>query len=368
MFLAQSASLALGRLCESLVVRSPEPGARLVRVLRVGRLDGRPEPTPGTLYGAGLDARRFADLSSIDTAPVTPTEAFFVRTTAPPALDAAAPIVIRGGSRASLTPDALRQSSHDQGVHLIECAGNTDPANFGLMSVARWNGVPLMDVLADAGLDRAPAIAVTGADPDGPTRSSVAGASWILTRDQIERTGAFLATGMNGGPLPANHGHPVRLTVPGWYGCASIKWVTRIEAVGEDAPLTSQMREFASRTHQQGLPALAREYDPPVIDVAATPIRVEHWDGPTGSHFRVVGIVWGGPVPARSLEVRFSHREPFVPVTDYQRPQTTATWSVWSHVWRPREPGRYQIVLRADSSVRTRRLDAFFYLREVELP
>ena len=49
-------------------------------------------------------------------------------------------------------------------------------------------------------------------------------------------------------------------------------------------------------------------------------------------------------------------------------PASTLTWSLWSHVWQPAEPGRYQIVLRVnDPSIRTRRLDIFFYVREIEI-
>jgi hypothetical protein len=49
-------------------------------------------------------------------------------------------------------------------------------------------------------------------------------------------------------------------------------------------------------------------------------------------------------------------------------PASTLTWSLWSHVWRPAAPGRYQIVLRVDDpKIRTRRLDIFFYVREIQI-
>jgi DMSO/TMAO reductase YedYZ molybdopterin-dependent catalytic subunit len=255
------------------------------------------------------------------------------------------------------------------GTHLIECAGNTDPANFGLMSAARWSGVPIGAVL-----DLTPSrpgswrIRVVGVDGSSPSRSSVAGASWIFQREELERSGAFLATTMNGAPLPRDHGFPVRLVVPGWYGCASIKWVARIELVRDDEPATSQMQEFASRTHQNGVPALARDYAPPLVDVAATAVRVEQWMKEGQPFYRVVGVVWGGPIAARALQIRFKYTEPFSPVQRYQTPSSTTTWSLWSHTWRPATQGRYQIVVRAgDPAIRTRRLDAYFYTREVEV-
>src|SRR5204862_7518096 len=104
---------------------------------------------------------------------------------------------------------------------------------------------------------------------------------------------ALLATGMNGAPLPPDHGFPVRLIVPGWYGCACIKWIDRIDLVAADAPATTQMREFARRTHQNGEPALAREFTPAVIDQAAMPVRVEKWLADGRIAYRVIGVMWG---------------------------------------------------------------------------
>ncbi len=101
-------------------------------------------------------------------------------------------------------------------------------------------------------LRKATRVLVSGFDDHSqPSRSSVAGASWIFTFEQLEAAGAFLATEMNGKPLSPDHGFPVRLVVPRWYGCACIKWVNEILLVDEEAPVTSQMREFAGRGHAQ---------------------------------------------------------------------------------------------------------------------
>src|SRR5207249_10645056 len=152
--------------------------------------------------------------------------------------------------------------------------------------------------------------------------------------------------------------------VPGWYGCACIKWVDRIDLVADDAPATAQMKEFARRTHQTGEPALVRDFTPAVIDVAAMPVRVEKWIVSGRPLYRVVGVMWGGSKPTDALQIRFRPDEPFVPVTDCPKPATTRTWSLWSHIWRPAMPRRYQIVLRVnDPTIRTRRLDVFFYTR-----
>ncbi|HLZ91139.1 MAG TPA: molybdopterin-dependent oxidoreductase, partial [Candidatus Acidoferrum sp.] len=230
-----------------------------------------------TLLGAGLDARLYTNLSSLspDAAqqPIAiPTEHFYIRTGVSPLLKPGELTAIRlsehgANASQSLSVTSLQKLAHPMGLHLLECAGNTREASFGLISVAEWTGVPLLDILDHLGLKSGTFVLVSGFDQyDSPSATSQPGASWIFSREQIRASGAFLAIGMNGRALPPDHGAPVRLVVPGWYGCTCIKWVNEIRLVSEVAQPTSQMREFAQRTHQQGSPTLARDYQPATID------------------------------------------------------------------------------------------------------
>jgi hypothetical protein len=98
------------------------------------------------------------------------------------------------------------------------------------------------------------------------------------------------------------------------------------------------------------------------------PIRVEKWIVGGRVEYRISGIIWGGATPTNALQIRFKASEPWVKVDDCPLPESTLTWSLWSHTWRPTAPGRYQIVLRVnDSSIRTRRLGLFFYVREIQI-
>jgi DMSO/TMAO reductase YedYZ molybdopterin-dependent catalytic subunit len=345
----------------------------LVRLLPLGRFDRRPVPPLDTLLGTGLDARQFTDLSKLseDTL-VVPNARFFIRTSAGPQV-VREPWSLQIGGRVKvptvLQLDALRSLAKPSGTHLIECSGNTDPANFGLISAANWTGVPLGAVFDRLQLlSGSWRVKVTGVDHSGPARSSIAGAAWVFTREDLEQSGAFLATEMNGVALPPDHGFPLRLVVPGWYGCTCIKWVSQIDLVADDEPATSQMKEFAARTQQQGVPDLARDYLPAVIDLAATPVRVEQWISNGRLTYRVVGIMWGGSKPTDQLAIRFKDSQPFVRVSHCPLPTSTRTWTLWSHLWLPESPGRYQIVLRStDPAIRARRLDLFAYTREVEV-
>lgn len=340
----------------------------------------RPGQTPfGRLVGGtGLDARQFTDLSALQPDRlITPASEVFVRTTEPPQLrDRRGPWVIRVTRRppeaaSQITDRAIASAARPMGVHLIECAGNTDPLNFGLMSAAAWDGVPLREILAQAGgrpRTAGDGLLVRGVDQTLAGWRSQPGASWVIPFSDSALDRAFLAVRMNGAPLSADHGAPVRLVVPGWYGCAWIKWVDALEVVGPDAPATSQMLEFAGRTHQDGRPALARDFEAPSIDLAATPIRVEKRRVAGRLRYRVVGIVWGGDTPVTELRIRFGAGDAFRSVALCPAPGDTRTWSLWEYWWDPERPDTYDIALAAATpGVRTRRLDLSWYLRRVRV-
>jgi DMSO/TMAO reductase YedYZ molybdopterin-dependent catalytic subunit len=353
---------------------------RLVGVVPLGNPGGAAPPPFGRLLGEGLDARLFTDLSIVAPraphlaplasadAPRTSTEQFFVRTAAPKTLPAAWTLKVGGQVQAprELTSRDLDPLVTASGRYLLECSGNSDPGNFGLISTADWEGVPLAAILDRVKPSAASyRILVSGVDDEtAVSRTSVPGASWIFSRDDLQR--ALLATRMNGVPLPRDHGLPVRLLVPGWYGCSCIKWIDRIELVADNTPATTQMREFAARTHQNPEARIARDFIPAVIDTAAMPVRVEKWIAGGRVEYRIAGIIWGGSTPTNALSIRFKTGQPWVRVNDCPLPASTLTWSLWSHTWRPVAPGRYQIVLKIDDpTIRTRRLDLFFYVREV---
>lgn len=326
----------------------------------------------GRLFGSGLDARLSTDLSRlVPGAMITPNEQFYVRTAMPDeARSVAAWTIALGGliyEPRVVQIATLRQRARPMGACLLECSGNGDPDNFGLMSTAEWQGIPLLDLLDRQRRPGATHLRVTGVDdPVSRSRTSLPGASWVFSLDDVQD--AFLATGMNGQALPADHGAPVRLVVPGWYGCACIKWVNRLELVDEHTPATPHMLEFAGRTHQPAGVTQARDFMAARIEHAAIPVRIEKWSDDGRIIYKVVGILWGGRKPVNQLAIRFQAGEPFVAVDDCPLPESTKTWSLWSHTWRPAMGGRYEIALRiTDRSVPTRRLDAGFYRRFVEI-
>jgi DMSO/TMAO reductase YedYZ molybdopterin-dependent catalytic subunit len=324
--------------------------------------------------GAALDGRLYTNLLELTGAnQITATERFYLRTRASKLLPDAKSWNIRidGLLRkpSGISIETLNKAVRPMGIHLMECAGNSGFARFGMISAAEWRGVPVADVLENAETKtQATHVFISGFDEyETKSASSVAGASWIFSREELKAVGAFLATEMNGQALTPDHGAPVRLVVPGWYGCTCIKWVDEISLVDGKAEATSQMKEYASRTQQNGIPEQASEYQPAFIEQAAMPIRVEKWLVAGKIKYRVVGIAWGGSRPVKALEIRFNPDEDYVRVDQFEQVHNDP-WTLWSHVWSPSAPGAYSIRLAVrEPQVRARRLDSGYYVRTVDI-
>jgi len=322
----------------------------------------------------GHDARLYTDLRELDEDKVlNDVDEFYIRTEHPDLLTSTDnwTLAVRGlvDEEVDLALDDLMDLVQDMGPILMECSGNGAGGSMGLLSACEWSGIPFSDVLARVSPTAdATGVLVSGFDARTQVSThSTPGASWIFTFDDLADAGAFLATHMNGEPLVPDHGFPVRLMVPGWFGCSEIKWVDEIRFVDDDEPATPQMQEFASRTHQSGIPALARDFVPAVIDTAAMPTRVEKWDLDGEIVYRVVGIVWGGDVNEPPISIQWGDGE-WQEVTLCPMRDSARTWGLWWATWRPTQTGFYSLNCRCDDpAIRTRRLQVSYlrYERDV---
>jgi DMSO/TMAO reductase YedYZ molybdopterin-dependent catalytic subunit len=146
-------------------------------------------------------------------------------------------------SALSLSLDDIRSRTARTLPVTMECAGNgrarleprplSQPWLVEAIGTAEWTGTPLKGVLDEAGLDADTVeLVFTGADRgvQGEVEHDYARS---LPLGEAIRPEVLLAYEMNGQPLEPQHGFPLRLLVPGWYGMTSVKWLTRIDAVTE---------------------------------------------------------------------------------------------------------------------------------------
>lgn len=156
---------------------------------------------------------------------------------------------------------AVLQCSGNRRSDMTRNAGKTTGLQWGVgaISNAQWEGVRLMDVLADAGLRVADARTHTALDPkqdedeDLPdpnthhvqfTGMETYGSSISLAAALDPRNDVLLAFGMNGEPLPRDHGFPLRAVVPGQVAARSVKWLNRIVISDEESPSQYQRRDY----------------------------------------------------------------------------------------------------------------------------
>lgn len=207
-------------------------------------------------------------------------------------------------------------------VTTLTCVSN--PVGGKLISTGVWTGYRVADLLAAAGV-HADADMVLSTSIDGFTAGTPVQA---LT----DGRDALLAVGLNGQPLPIEHGYPARLVVPGLYGYVSAtKWVVDME-------LTRFDRAQAYWTRQGWAPRV--------------PIKTEsRIDVPKGGQKVPMGpVVFGGVAWAqnrgvRAVEVRIDDGgwQPAQQGASY----SNATWRLWSFPWQARSPGRHTITVRA---------------------
>lgn len=189
---------------------------------------------------------------------------------------------------------------------------------------ARWLGVPLKDVLDKAGIDATSADQILSTDVDGMTISTPLGVA-------LDGRDAMLAIGMNGGPLPREHGFPVRMVVPGLYGFVSAcKWITRMTLTTYDA----QQAYWTDRDWAIDAPIkISSRIDTPkaLSDTQAGTVVVG-------------GIAWAQHVGIEKVEVRIDG-EAWQPAR--LGPQVNDDyWRQWFFEWDA-EPGQHFVSCRA---------------------
>jgi DMSO/TMAO reductase YedYZ molybdopterin-dependent catalytic subunit len=244
--------------------------------------------------------------------PVTPTARFYRRSHfGVPLLDEAAWRLEVGGlvdRSLSLSLHQLTQLPAETVVITLECAGNDRarlrPATPGVqwgpgaVSAAEWTGPRLEDVLRRAGIQPgAREVIFAGADR-GPVEGSSRAVRFersLPVADALE-SGALLAYAMNGRPLPARHGYPLRLVVPGWYGVASVKWLTDIRVVQEPFRGFFQAQRYVF--DQNGLREPVR-----LQRVRALITRPGTGQALAGGAVLVRGVAWSGAAPIARVEV-----------------------------------------------------------------
>lgn len=258
--------------------------------------------------------------------PITPNEQFYVvsKNLIDPVVDVAAYRLTVGGLVATpltLSIDDLRAMPATDQVQTLACISNEVGGH--LISTAAWRGVRLRDVLERAA-PAASSVELKLTSEDGYTES--------IPVEMAADDRVLLAYDMNAEPLPARHGSPLRLLLPGVYGMKGPKWLTRIEAI--DAPYDGYW-EQRGWTKKAYLKTMSR------ID---TPASAGSYAA--GRSFTLSGIAFASFRGITKVELRIGSEDRWVEAT-LDPPFADGAWRFWRYEWTPDRAGSYPVAVRA---------------------
>ena len=283
---------------------------------------------------------------------LTPIDRFFVRNHAPtPRVDPATwrlRVEGPGVKRAlELGYDDITRLPGVSVVRALECAGNGrvffeekqdrevpgTPWRLGAIGVAKWTGVRLREILERACLEKtARWVMVEGLDEVRMRRPLPL---WkVLEEDTV------LATGMNGQPLPPDHGFPARAIVPGWAAVASVKWVGRL--LVSDEPLYSPWNT-AKYVMTGGKWGSRRE--PICAQVPKSALELPWPATLRRGRQTITGRSWSGSAAIARVEYALDGDTQWRPAR-FVGPNLPGAWARWRFAWNAR-PGRHELRVKA---------------------
>ncbi|HVC26891.1 MAG TPA: sulfite oxidase [Nitrososphaerales archaeon] len=296
------------------------------------------------------------------TEPITPTRLFYVRSHFDvPQIDGETWQLTVGGEverQVHLSLKELKRLPKRTAGITMECAGNArtrmvpipkgTPFAYGAVGTARFTGTPL-SLLLDQATPRSESdeVLFVGADKGEVEPGRVEPFARSLPLDVARKCGALLVWAMNGEALLPEHGFPLRLVVPGWYGVASVKWLTEISILRTPFEGYFQREQYVYAGERgggapEGAPVTLMRvravigHPPDGMSVAIGPVEI-------------AGTAWSGFGLISKVEVSVDNGR------SWARAGLRTTLSPhvatpWRFTWHPQSPGRYALMVRAVDS------------------
>jgi DMSO/TMAO reductase YedYZ molybdopterin-dependent catalytic subunit len=331
-------------------IRTPKAMARREFLLGAAAVSGlaskylRALPNSSAIIPPVRPAVDTAGSSEMLPSLVTPNTDFFIRNhfTAPVISEENWNLEISG---AVTTPLKLSYSDLLLGSSIrrpltLECAGNR--AEGRGVSTAVWSGVPLTELLKQAGLQPgATTVILHGAD-SGVAEGLPPGTHYAraIPIEKATDPTTLLAYEMNGVPLPPEHGFPLRALVAGWYGMDSVKWLTRVEVSQEPFQGYFQKQSYVATTSKGDRRPITG------MRVNSRFVRPLENEGIRGKSYRIEGVAWAGDRKISKVELRFASDGAWQPAV-LPASQVPMVWTSWTYEWNVPRAGQYTIEVRA---------------------
>jgi len=330
-----------------------------VPALAQGEVDVPFTDIPATFNPAPANgARRMLDLRKID-GNITPNDQFFfIQHYNKPEIDLATYKLKFTGLVTKPTELSLPDLQGMRSVDLVngyECSGNSGGAIQGLSSNGRFTGVRLRDVLRRVGVDDAAReVVFFGADKGNEdvvfrqnTLKVQQQFARSITLENAMKPDPMLAWALNGKPLDRDHGAPLRLIMPGWYGVANVKWVSEIH-LQENRFLGNFQARWYRTVRAVGGTGELTDADTQFVETEVTHMNLKSVIArvrKNGDSHQVLGFVLNDGTPLKSVEVKVDEGPWQKATLDPSNSQFS--WKLFSYKWDGATPGDHTIVSRA---------------------
>jgi len=252
----------------------------------------------------------------------------------------------------SLSLEDLRERPLVRRIVTMECAGNgrarlephivSQPWLAEAVGTGEWGGAEVAPILEEAGVANGAVEVLFGALDRGIDGGVEQAYERSLTLAEALAGDALLAYELNGSPLPPQHGAPLRLVVPGWYGMTSVKWLDRITVLDEPFEGYQQAHAYRFRRSEdeEGDPITrmrprALMVPPGVPDFLTRRRFVE------SGQCLLEGRAWSGRAPIEAVEVSTDGGETWASASLEAAPDRWS-WSRWSWTWDA-APGDHEL-------------------------
>jgi DMSO/TMAO reductase YedYZ molybdopterin-dependent catalytic subunit len=234
-------------------------------------------------------------------------------------------------------------------VSVLECSGNSsNPGFMGAIGNVRWTGTALAPLLRECGVEKRAIEAVFfGADEKVEKirdKEYLQNFARSLALSDAMQEDVLLAYELNGEPLSRDHGAPLRLIVPGWFGIAWVKWLTRIELLDRRYMSKFMARDYVTiRGEERDGKTIWRETSVGPIDVKSVVARAVHL---SEGKVRLSGVAWTDGTPLQKVEVQIDGGA-WQPAVLDQTEHAQYGWTFWRYDWAQARPGEHTVVSRA---------------------
>lgn len=251
----------------------------------------------------------------------------------------------------------------------MECAGNgrarlsprpiSQPWLLEAVGTGEWTGTPLAPLLEEAGLlEGSLEVVFTGLDRGYEGGVEQRYARSLSVADALGEE-ALLVYELGGLPLPIQHGFPLRLVVPGWYGMTNVKWLERVKVVTEPFEGYQQAVSYRIRRSED-------EPGAPVTRMLPRSLMVPPGVPDFKTRERFVGLggcelegrAWSGWSSVERVELSSDGGSTWQ-AAELEEAPAPGAWQRWTCRWRPSGPGRFELISRArDGAGNEQPLDA----------